>query len=290
MERPPHALWYTRRGGAVRGPFPTGLVRRFVLLGRLRPEDEVSLDRVAWSRLGEHPELVPEELRLRDTPEGRERYLLALRREDERRGVERRRGPGRGGRRRGERRAEEPEALRRARALRPQVVAGGRLQRLGLAVAVLLAGVIVALYAVAPVRSPQPSLRCDAPPAPGVDWRDCVFDGVRLGAVDLARARLRSARLARADLAGARLTAADLSFAALGGARLAHADLRGARLVGADLAGADLAGADLEGADLAYANLTGARLAGAHLDGARLDKAVWVDRRICAVGSRGACR
>jgi len=41
-------IWYTRRGSEVKGPFPIGQIRRYVLLGRIRETDEVSTDGETW--------------------------------------------------------------------------------------------------------------------------------------------------------------------------------------------------------------------------------------------------
>jgi hypothetical protein len=59
---------------------------------------------------------------------------------------------------------------------------------------------------------------------------------------------------------------------------------------GCDKSGHLLVGADLRNADLTDANLAGANLAHARLEGANLSRAVWVDGRVCAEGSLGACK
>ncbi len=85
------ALWYTRRGVSIRGPFPEELVRRYVLLGRLGKGDEVSRDRTLWEPLSAHAELIPElVLEARTSDEARERLMAAQLREDERDAFERR--------------------------------------------------------------------------------------------------------------------------------------------------------------------------------------------------------
>jgi hypothetical protein len=40
--------WYTRREGIVRGPFEPGHITRYILLGRIRLDDELS--HVQWRR------------------------------------------------------------------------------------------------------------------------------------------------------------------------------------------------------------------------------------------------
>ena len=134
---------------------------------------------------------------------------------------------------------------------------------------------------------------CTDPPAPGVNWRRCIFDRLEFREVDLTGAELRDVSFYRADLSGsvfdavkafrakfvnatlADLREADLTKADLSGADLATADLRRARLFEANLRGADLTAAKLGGADLTYADLSGA---------------TWTDgERVCREGSVGRC-
>ncbi len=294
------ALWYTRRGVSIRGPFPEELIRRYVLLGRVGEGDEVSHDRTLWEPLSAHAELIPEVvLEARTSDEARERLMAAQLREDER-DVSEQRGEGapetahgerRGG---GERRGPEPDWMVRYRRLRSRTLRDGAPQRTRYGVVVVIVALLVGLLWYAAMRGPGPVQRwgakCNAAPAPGVDWSYCTLEGLRLIKADLSRADLRSVNLRGADLAGARLVEADLSYGSFGTANLAGADLTAARLVGTGLGGADLRGADLTRSDLSYANLRGARLAGARLTGANLDQAIWTDGRICAQGSVGRCR
>lgn len=93
-----------------------------------------------------------------------------------------------------------------------------------------------------------------------------------------------------------RLTKGEKSFigAKLEGANLCGRDLRGvdfrgAELEKANLQNADLSGADLTNADLEDANLKGAKISGTNFKGAELEFATWVDGRVCAEDSVGAC-
>ena len=142
---------------------------------------------------------------------------------------------------------------------------------------------------------------CADSPAPGVEWRRCLLDGVDLSGRDLTGAKLRDTSFAQAKLVGAKLNGveasdtrfgfADLSNADLTGAILRNADFTRAVLAGALLKGADLRRATLFRADLRGADLTGAELAGANLSGAQLGGARWLDgQRICAATSVGACQ
>ncbi|MGD8640520.1 MAG: hypothetical protein PVF34_11375 [Gammaproteobacteria bacterium] len=78
-------LWYTRRDMEIRGPFPAGMVTRYILLGRILETDQLSTDQVSWRPVSDLPELIPEELKLDLTnPENREKLRIARMREDER--------------------------------------------------------------------------------------------------------------------------------------------------------------------------------------------------------------
>jgi hypothetical protein len=59
---PDDSLWYARRNGTVRGPFTEEYLARYILLGRIRLNDELSLDRVNWRPTREYPGLFPREL------------------------------------------------------------------------------------------------------------------------------------------------------------------------------------------------------------------------------------
>jgi len=300
-------LWYTRRGDEIRGPYPAGLITRYILLGRIRDTDELSIDQEAWTPVAEHEELIPDVLKADlSTKDAQQRLLAAKRWEDERRGEERR----------GPRERQLPDEDRRARQERrgpeaPEVVSRrpvalalekeARARRQGhvvrgsgtLALIILILGVGW-YYAsqqeplVYKVRLEDPE-HCSAPPAPRVDWSNCHLEGGQWNNADLSGARLRNATLTGAQLVGAKLAGADLAYANLSFAELQNTDLSRAVLVGANLQRADLANANLQDADLSYVNLTGAVLRGANLANARLGNAIWVDKSVCALGSIGRC-
>ena len=54
--------WYTRREGVVRGPFAPGYISRYILLGRICLDDELSQDRVTWQQARSVATLLPAEL------------------------------------------------------------------------------------------------------------------------------------------------------------------------------------------------------------------------------------
>jgi len=157
-----------------------------------------------------------------------------------------------------------------------------------------------ALLALA-VLAPEAYAACTDTPAPAVQWRRCLLDGIDLSGENVSGGDLRDASFKRADLQGANLANVQGRRAKFVSTALAGTDLSGASLIqadftNADLSGANLKGANLRGARLFQASLRGADLTDAVLDGADLlhvdfSGARWTDgRTICAEGSNGSCR
>jgi uncharacterized protein YjbI with pentapeptide repeats len=312
--------WYTRRDDQIRGPFPAPQISRFILLGRLHDSDELSTDQISWQKVSDVPVLVPEELKadLSD-PEAYEKLMIARMREDERNARDRRDGteagdpmPERRGSDNGRRRDEEDTILRH-REIKTAIAeaAAQRKQHYflrGVLATMFLAGIISAAWYFQPWQE-QESADCNALPQPWVNWNNCLMEGVKLVTADLRGAHLRNANMASADLRGAQLAGADIAYTNLVGANLSGAELTQAIMLGANMRNADLAGANLGSADLSYAilqgadltnadlresdlsnaDLKGATLKTARLHGAKLDHAIWVDGRVCAIGSMGKC-
>ncbi len=280
--------WFVKRGKETKGPFPEGLLTRYILLGRLRGTDLVSHDRQEWHAIKDVPGLVPEVMREAEThpedPAAREHLELARRWADERRG-------GHDSLPEGERRSSESDTAIHHREARGQLLARERNRSQWVAYAAIL--LIVAAVAAIPFLLPGSDLdgevNCEAAPAPGVNWSNCRLEGRDFANADLAGSHLTNGRFAGALLRAANLSAADLAYADLTRVNLRAARLEGARLVGTDLSGADLTAASLKGADLSYADLGGSQLEGANLEGARLDHAIWPDGSTCLPGSVGEC-
>lgn len=290
-------VWYIRRNGEVKGPFPSGLVTRHILLGRVREDDEISPDGQTWSRVSEHPELIPAVVKENPgDPAAQDRLITARRWADERNGE--RRGddaaPGIEKRRRTDRRTPEtPEEmeyrlLRSVRTHEEQKESHQRAIVLGV-VAVLVIGLGAMAYFYEPALQDKGGAECARAPAPNIDWSNCSLEGARLTGANLAGAKLYSTKLTGANLRGGRLAGANLSYAFLSLADLDNADLRQADLMGANLRRANLAHARFDGANLSYTDLTGAELAGANLSNAKLGNAIWPDGTICALASLGQC-
>ena len=69
-EKSHRTLWYTRRKGVVRGPYPGNQISRYVLLGRICTTDEVRPDGGDWQELSTYPELIPEVMKLPPSARG----------------------------------------------------------------------------------------------------------------------------------------------------------------------------------------------------------------------------
>ena len=82
-------LWYAKRSGIIRGPFPQGYIRRYILLGRIRLNDELSRTGNSWKPVAEFPELFPEELHGLSSWDNYQKLVMARIRYDERIGERR---------------------------------------------------------------------------------------------------------------------------------------------------------------------------------------------------------
>lgn len=318
-------LWYTRRGNEVRGPFPAPQISRFILLGRIRETDELSHNQHEWQKVTDVPVLMPEELKgNQEDPAARERLLIARMREDER-SARNRRGDGNSGdnsespaverrqRDDNDRRKNEEEQLIRHREIKTAIAESARQNKdhnflRGVMATLVVAGLIGGAWYYQPWQK-QDSADCNASAQPWVNWSNCSMEGLRLANTDLRGARMRNAKLAGGDFRGSQLGGADLAYTDLVGANLSGAQMSQAALVGANLRNADLSAANLNGTNLAYAILQGVDLTGADLIGsdlsnadlkgatitfakiadAKLDKTIWIDGKVCAVGSVGNC-
>jgi len=54
--------WYSRRQGVIRGPFSAGDITRYLLLGRIRLDDELSTDKTLWSPARQFSAILPPEI------------------------------------------------------------------------------------------------------------------------------------------------------------------------------------------------------------------------------------
>ncbi|MCW8920939.1 MAG: pentapeptide repeat-containing protein [Sedimenticola sp.] len=295
-EKSKQKLWFIRHENQVKGPYPSGSVRRFVLLGRVLMQDQVSPDRKSWQQVSDVPDVVPPEVR-KALIEGDSEKLIASRmREDERNGRERRVSADDAEfkkRRKGERRQAELEIMQHHREAKTDLLE--RQQKrpfpiVGAGVVTVLVLLVVGLgiYLGAPESISDPD--CAAKPSPGVNWRNCKLDGMQLDAAELDGVLLNNGSVRRANMTGSKLNNGDLQYVDLSDTDLSYAELKRASLKGATLRNTDLSYADLTGTDLSFADLTGANLGGAKLEQANLSNVIWIDGAVCLAGSVGVCR
>ncbi len=280
-------LWYVRRKGETKGPFPSSMLEKSIALGRIVAVDEISVDGAHWQPAGEYPDFCSLQRSAQTGP--------AARRLDER-ALERRRQPvgADAGQRRGSDRRgpEEPRVLeRRRRAVRVWQGlrdAPGRNRRTPF---VLAAALIASILLAAIVMSPAPRgpVDCSARPGPGVNWEFCNKAAADLRGAVLRGAVLRNARLVGADLTGADLRQADLAYADLSGAVLRDADLGEARLTGTIGRAANFEGARLIDTDFEFADLVAAAFDRAVTTGTRFSQAIMPDGITCEVAMPGTC-
>ncbi len=247
--------WYIRHEGLVTGPHAEARIRQHLLDGTWVLSDEISLDKKNWQALLSVPKVVPLQMRAEAGDAGARMQINT----------------------RDKLTAQDREEIRRIPVI-PLVVI----------TLVLVTVVSLALFLNRGGESDSPL--CDAPPGPGVNWRNCMLVGLDAGSASLAGANLNSAVLRDAELSATDLSDARLDYADLRAANLSYARLHRASLLGANLQSADLREADLSSADLRFADFTGSRVEGLLLNGAHLDEAIWIDGRSCTTGSVGACR
>lgn len=267
-----YRLWYLKQGDKVSGPFPESLICRFIILGRISEQDEVSQDGSYWQLADDVPELaagVRNMLQLKggakeaDPEWTEERAKAVLRWLDDRKSPDPRTAkpvvvlPEGQDNRAGHDRRQTPETMEQHayREWRGEFDTwlrqhGQRYGFVWLSIGIFIGVAVLFLLFYQPVTPIKVGLQikasdCEAPASKGVNWSGCMKDDTLL----------------------------------------VGADLNGAELVGTSFKGTNLSHADLR-----RANLTQARLEGTNLTGAQLGEAVWTDGRVCAADSIGRCK
>lgn len=291
-------LWFVRREGQVKGPFLTAQISRNILLGRLNPDDEISVDEVNWQKIIKYSELIPEVMS--QEPVDQEKLEIAKIQVDERVSEKRREQQGshqemaEERRKTRERRGTESKEMLRHRnninTLNEKYKKKLKRPKLPVLSIVLLVFVLVVFGFVLTSNQKKEIVDCSVPASKGVNWQNCLFVKLEAENQNLQQSVLTDAKLNNAKLLGVNFSGSDMAYAEIIASDLSYADLEGARLVGANLSKTDLRYANLKNADLSYADLTGALLAGANLNNVQLSNAIWVDGQVCKKGSVGSCQ
>ena len=277
-------LWYVLRDSEICGPYRWEIIVRDAGLGRIHASDHLSRDRDNW--------MTPADLWPRlPTPQALVGSAMDERRAQRRDTsnavlVEQRQRPDR-------RATEDPHILER-RLRSERVWAGlGRSSRLAVRIPLLVVGLALSASLALAARQSPITLAiapdCRAPAARKVNWDFCAKPKQQLARANLTGMTARNAQLHGADLTNTNLRGTDFAYADLSATDFTLADGRHMRLVGASLRNAVFNHARLSGADLRYADLSGASLAGTDLTATRLGNAIWIDGRVCAQDSIGAC-
>ncbi len=291
-------LWYIRRKEDVRGPFPTAAISQYLVLGRLHPADEISIDKRVWQRIADVPELTPDVMtRDQDDPKNRSDLEATRLGADERTGEDRRERLKQSAddRRRAERRAEETAHMmehrqdRASRKLKAREQSDQKQMYAMVAILLLLCSGIGGVFYLYEPSLDIAEADCTAAPAPRVNWSNCNFKGDLFDEVDISNGIVNNAELTNSSFYRATLVEVDFSYTDLSLANLRLSNMSGANLLGATLRNTDLRGVNFVGADLSYADLRGAQINNALMGGAKLDKAIWPDGRECGIGSIGQC-
>lgn len=287
-------LWFIRRNGEIKGPFLSAQITRNILLGRLRPEDEISPDEQNWQKLAKHRELYPDVMQ--ETPVDEEKLEIAKMQVDERVSEKRRQKNKMAQERRQtrERRGTESEIMLLHRENRNSLneLDKKHLKRPRLpttSIAILIIVMMVFGFLLKP-KDEKGLVDCSLPASKGVNWHHCHFINLNAENQNLESAILTDASLNEANLLGVNFSGADMAYAEIKSSDLSYANLESVRLIGANLTQTDLRYANLKDADLSYADLTGAMLAGANMDNAKFDNTIWTDGQVCKKGSVGSCQ
>lgn len=247
-------VWFVRHEGVPMGPFPGSKIRHLLLQGELLLVDQISSDRRQWVKILRVPEVVPLQLRA-EAGDSQAQAVLDQRQQSEASTT-----------------AEE-----------------GRFPWMAMLVVLCVIGGVLGLAVWVGMPEEVDTPHCDAPPAPGVNWRNCMLTSIDVGSASLAGANLNSAVLRNARLSATDMSGADLRYADLSSADLRYANIQQAQLLGANLQGADLRGSDFRASDLRYADLSSSLLEQTRFEGANLGHAIWYDGTTCAEQSLGRC-
>ena len=287
-ERHDNQNWYVRQALAVHGPYTVGHVKREILIGHITADNEISHDKDNWTKIGDHPELIPTVMKADLTdPLARDRLDAARRWADdghdshntlsEQLNYD----------------LDDDDDHQQGSIIALKLQQNRRKQWLNTLIFLFLVLIIVvALYQYFSKTVPvlDTPIDCSATPVEAIDLSNCFLQGQHFSMLSMAHAQLKNTNLSNAELVETNLTYVDLSYSLLNQANLTSADLHDSILIGVDFSGANLTNANLSNTDLSYANLLSAKINGANLTGARLDHARWIDGTICRKGAITNCQ
>ena len=261
-------LWYWKQGGKVTGPFPSGLLQKYIILGRVRPDDLMSQDKQIWQRAATIRDLIPDVVRHKSDPNYEERLESARRWADDR----------------GDDRDSNGDKRKRNTHLGIKVL-GWK----GILLVIILAGIgIWAAFRFTPEKLFM-EIDCASKPAVAVVYDGCDLRGKNFSGKNLSQASFRNANLVGADFSNANLTQSLMQYSDLSRANLSQAKFKKANLTATKLAGATLFRTNFSDANLSFADLTRAKAKRIRLKRTKLAKTIWFNGQVCAEQSIDKC-
>ncbi len=269
-------LWYIKRKGQIKGPFPTGLMSQNILLGRIHPDDQISLDKQLWKKASSVKEVMPDVIKHRDDPNYKERLKAARRWADERQHV----------------RQVGANGKERIFKVRKKMTHLGikTLSPLGIISVSLVLMMFVGIFFVFTPEQSSTEIDCQARATDNGIYDSCHLQRKIFNQVSLKNSSFKNALLQNSQFKGADLRQSQLDYANLSMADLSLANMSQSSLKAVDLRGANLYRADLSHTDLSYADLTGANGKEVKLTGAILKNTIWFNGQICNKASVGRCK
>lgn len=280
----PH-LWYIRRDGEVSGPFPTGQVVQYLILGRLEDTDEASIDQSEWQAIADLAEFDRSVETATDADNAR-RWADERRSErridkiDERADADRRRGEG-----------LTEQVSRAAREMLIETF--WKIPPKGAKATLVVLGTFTVVIGILILLTPKQDViveKCSASPTQGVDWSHCDLAETRINQANLTSSNLMGAHLHGANISNSSFMHGNLQYVDLGHAKVINVSFSEATLKGSNLRQSTLDGINFIGTDLSYADFRGAKLIDVNFSQARLDFAIWTDGRVCKEGSIDVCK
>jgi len=283
--------------GKLLGLFPERQIHEFLLLGRVSLTDKISRDQKSWRQISTISNFASKESECDPDDEvcllKQERARI---RANERKGKDRRvaevlddqqqdqRGQ--------DRRENEDDKVSLSRVRHSGSNARAKQGTGGKQLAILFLLLITlgsALYIWGPDNK-QVDPQCDQPFVSGINWDNCDVLKVKAGRMNLKNITATNAHLSQASFYNAKLASSNLSYSDLSYADFRFARLTNVRMVGVNLQRASLSRAHLKNVDLSYADLRGVDITELTFEGVSLSKAIWVDGKVCAVGSVNSCQ
>ena len=268
-------LWYIKVNEQVKGPFASGLISQYILLGRIQSDDLLSQDKELWHKASSINEVKPDVNKHPEVTNYEERLNAARRWADERGEV---REVVSGG--------SEKVFKPRKKITHLQIKTTGFMGIIALII--FVSGLIYTMYIFTP-DVPLENIDCSISGQDG-----SIFDGCHLPRKNFSKLSLNGSSFKNAVLQNSQFRQSSMQNSQLDYANLSHADLSQANLSGASLRAVELRGAilnaaNLTQADLSYADLSGAKAAKINLSGTKLNNTIWFNGKICDKSSVGRC-